>query len=73
MKKEMGSSVNFETDLNPKYLPWDQRICAVADSDFFKAVKDKRAKIVTDVVKEKKMSVFDKMFPCRLSVSTKRE
>lgn len=32
----------------PKYNPWDQRLCAVVDGDLFKAVKNDEAKIVTD-------------------------
>ena len=32
----------------PPYKPWDQRLCLVPDSDFFNAIKDGRASIVTD-------------------------
>lgn len=32
----------------PPYKPWDQRLCLVPDSDFFNAVSDGRASIVTD-------------------------
>ncbi|MEV6655667.1 flavin-containing monooxygenase [Nocardia fluminea] len=32
----------------PDYNPWDQRLCAVPDADFFKAMKKGRADVVTD-------------------------
>ncbi|WP_280268717.1 flavin-containing monooxygenase [Nocardia wallacei] len=32
----------------PTYNPWDQRLCAVPDADFFKAMKKGRAQVVTD-------------------------
>ncbi|MGN2641265.1 flavin-containing monooxygenase [Nocardia takedensis] len=32
----------------PTYNPWDQRLCAVPDADFFKAMKKGKAEVVTD-------------------------
>ncbi|MEU4652085.1 flavin-containing monooxygenase [Nocardia fluminea] len=32
----------------PEYNPWDQRLCAVPDADFFKAMKKGTADVVTD-------------------------
>ncbi|WP_280308217.1 flavin-containing monooxygenase [Nocardia abscessus] len=32
----------------PSYNPWDQRLCAVPDADFFKAMKNGKAEVVTD-------------------------
>ncbi|MGY1868107.1 flavin-containing monooxygenase [Nocardia gipuzkoensis] len=32
----------------PSYNPWDQRLCAVPDADFFKAMKKGTAEVVTD-------------------------
>jgi monooxygenase len=37
----------IDTHFNPKYEPWDQRLCLVPDSDLFKAVSAGRASIVT--------------------------
>jgi monooxygenase len=34
----------------PPYDPWDQRLCAVPDADFFKAMKKGKASVVTDHV-----------------------
>ncbi|MCA9554544.1 MAG: NAD(P)/FAD-dependent oxidoreductase [Myxococcales bacterium] len=42
--------VGFPVDehFNPPYDPWDQRLCAVPDSDLFKAIGAGRASVVTD-------------------------
>jgi len=35
----------------PPYAPWDQRLCVVPDGDFFKAMREGRAGVVTDRIK----------------------
>ena len=32
----------------PSYNPWDQRLCAVPDADFFRAMRKDKAEVVTD-------------------------
>lgn len=32
----------------PEYDPWDQRLCAVPDADFFKAMRKGQAEVITD-------------------------
>ena len=32
----------------PRYNPWDQRLCLVADGDMFAAISDGRAEVITD-------------------------
>lgn len=34
----------------PKYDPWDERLCAAPDADFFKAIKSGKASVVTDQI-----------------------
>ena len=34
----------------PTYNPWDQRVCAARDADFFRALRSGRAEVVTDHV-----------------------
>ena len=34
----------------PAYNPWDQRVCAARDADFFRALRSGRAEVVTDHV-----------------------
>jgi cation diffusion facilitator CzcD-associated flavoprotein CzcO len=40
----------FDVDrhFNPKYNPWDERLCAARDGDLFKAIRRGRASVVTD-------------------------
>jgi monooxygenase len=41
---------DVDPDFVPKYDPWDQRLCLVPDGDFFAAVREGRASVVTDHV-----------------------
>jgi cation diffusion facilitator CzcD-associated flavoprotein CzcO len=34
--------------LTPEYMPWDQRLCAAPDGDFFESLRSGKAEIVTD-------------------------
>lgn len=47
---QVGDTVPLEPHFTPHYQPWDQRLCVVPDGDLFKALRDKRASIVTDHV-----------------------
>jgi monooxygenase len=50
IRKEMGSSYEVGKHFSPNYGPWDQRVCAVPDSDLFNQIKAGRATIVTDTI-----------------------
>ena len=50
VKKELKDSGVDVAHFVPDYDPWDQRICAVPDSDLFKALGGKRAAVVTDQI-----------------------
>jgi cation diffusion facilitator CzcD-associated flavoprotein CzcO len=39
-----------DVHFNPRYNPWDQRLCAVLDQDIFKAISDGRVEVVTDQI-----------------------
>jgi cation diffusion facilitator CzcD-associated flavoprotein CzcO len=41
---------DVDTHFNPRYGPWDQRLCLVPDGDLFKAIRAGRAAMVTDTV-----------------------
>ena len=49
-RKDLGADYDLETHFNPRYNPWDQRLCLVPDADLFAAVKSKAAEIVTDTI-----------------------
>ena len=49
MKKQVGDGVDM-AHFSPTYGPWDQRLCACPDGDFFKALRDGKASVVTDTI-----------------------
>jgi cation diffusion facilitator CzcD-associated flavoprotein CzcO len=46
--KYLPEHVDVDVHFNPKYDPWDQRLCAVPHGDLFRAFQKKQADIVTD-------------------------
>ena len=50
VRREMGPDYDVDKHFTPAYDPWDQRLCLVPDSDFFKAVKSGAASIKTDTI-----------------------
>ena len=46
--KKVLAEEYVETHFNPKYKPWDERICAVVDNDLFNAINEGKCTIVTD-------------------------
>jgi len=48
VREELGPGFDIEKDYTPSYDPWDQRICAVPDSDLFHVIKDGSASVITD-------------------------
>lgn len=48
--KQLPADFDVEKHFTPKYNPWDQRVCAVPDGDFFQAIKSGKASIVTDEI-----------------------
>ena len=52
VKNELGEDYDVEKHFTPTYRPWDQRICLVPDSDLFESIKNRKASVVTDTIKE---------------------
>ena len=46
----LGPDYDIATHFTPRYNPWDQRLCLVPDGDLFKAIRDKRASVVTNQI-----------------------
>ncbi len=48
-----GLPPGYDVDkhFNPKYDPWDQRLCAIPDGDLFKAIGEGSVEIVTDEIR----------------------
>ncbi|MCL2535226.1 MAG: NAD(P)/FAD-dependent oxidoreductase [Nocardiaceae bacterium] len=41
---------DVDTHFNPRYNPWDQRLCIVPGGDLFKAIRQGQASVVTDTI-----------------------
>ena len=50
VKMALGPDYDIATHFTPRYNPWDQRLCLVPDGDLFKAIRDKRASVVTNQI-----------------------
>lgn len=47
---ELGPDCGFEQNFTPRYNPWEQRLCLVPNADFFHAVRDGKASVVTETI-----------------------
>jgi len=45
--KELPQGYEVDRHFNPRYQPWDQRLCLIPDSNFYKAISAGRASVVT--------------------------
>ncbi|MBU6456157.1 MAG: NAD(P)/FAD-dependent oxidoreductase [Bradyrhizobium sp.] len=50
VKMALGPDYDVGTHFTPRYNPWDQRLCLVPDGDLFKAIREKRASVVTNEI-----------------------
>jgi cation diffusion facilitator CzcD-associated flavoprotein CzcO len=48
-RKQLGPDADM-THFNPKYDPWDQRLCIIPDGDLFASIRQGRADVVTDTI-----------------------
>jgi monooxygenase len=48
--RSLPEGYDVDKHFNPRYQPWDQRLCMVPNSDLFHAVRDGRASVVTDQI-----------------------
>jgi cation diffusion facilitator CzcD-associated flavoprotein CzcO len=49
VRLQVGPSVDM-SHFTPKYMPWDERLCAVPNGDLFKVLKSGQASVVTDQI-----------------------
>lgn len=52
VREELGPDFDVDKHFTPSYNPWDQRLCLVPNSDLFKALREKRADVVTDHIEQ---------------------
>jgi monooxygenase len=48
VEKRLPPGYDVDTHFNPRYDPWDQRVCLVPDDDLFESIRKRRASVVTD-------------------------
>jgi cation diffusion facilitator CzcD-associated flavoprotein CzcO len=48
--KELPKGYPVDTHFAPPYSPWEQRLCATPDGEFFKVIRDGKADVVTDQI-----------------------
>lgn len=48
--KELPPGFDVDTHFAPPYNPWDQRLCATPDGDFFEVIREGKAAVVTDQI-----------------------
>ena len=46
----LGENYPVDVHFNPRYDPWDQRLCMIPNGDLFRALRAGRAEIVTDSI-----------------------
>jgi monooxygenase len=52
VKRSLPSGYDIDTHFEPRYDPWDQRLCIVPDGDLFEAISNGHVEVVTDQIKE---------------------
>jgi monooxygenase len=50
VERALPVGYDIDTHFNPRYDPWDQRLCLVPDGDLFREISAGRATVVTDEV-----------------------
>ena len=48
VRRALGPDFDVDTHFNPRYQPWDQRVCFVPEGDLFAAIRRGAADVVTD-------------------------
>jgi monooxygenase len=48
VRASLGPDYDIATHFTPRYNPWEQRLCLVPDGDLFRALRSKKASVVTD-------------------------
>ena len=49
--ENLPKTIAHDPNFNPRYNPWEQRLCVCPDGDFFKALAKGNADIVTDTIR----------------------
>ena len=47
-KKRLSKGFDIEKHFNPKYDPWDERVCVVVDNDLYESINQGKCTVVTE-------------------------
>ncbi|MGC6830405.1 flavin-containing monooxygenase [Pseudomonas aeruginosa] len=47
VRRQLGPDFDM-AHFTPRYMPWDERLCAVPNGDLFKVLRERKASVVTD-------------------------
>jgi monooxygenase len=50
VKRALPDDYDVDTHFNPRYNPWDQRVCLVPDADLFRVLRRGDASVATDTI-----------------------
>jgi cation diffusion facilitator CzcD-associated flavoprotein CzcO len=50
-RRTLGPDFDVEKHFNPRYEPWEQRLCLVPNDDLFETIRSGRASVVTDRIR----------------------
>jgi monooxygenase len=48
LQRDLPAGYDVDTHFEPRYNPWDERLCVVPDADLFDAIGSGKAEVVTD-------------------------
>jgi len=48
--KQLPEGYPVDVHFNPRYEPWDQRLCLVPSGDLFRSIREGKASVVTDTI-----------------------
>ena len=51
IKNSLSKGFDVEKHFNPKYNPWDERVCVVVDNDLFESINQGKCTVVTESIK----------------------
>ncbi|MGN6274758.1 MAG: flavin-containing monooxygenase [Solirubrobacterales bacterium] len=50
VERQLPPGYDVDRDFEPRYNPWDERVCLVPGGDLFEALRSGRAEVVTDTI-----------------------
>ena len=50
VRSQLPEDYDVDTHFNPRYNPWEQRLCLVPDGDLFRSISEGSASVVTDTI-----------------------